>query len=123
MLHDKNTVAHESIFAASWEHEVFAEHLARNIFHLIDCIADVDALLEAILPKDTLCPREPLYLSLDYELILEVRAELSADSKGFFGTESHGTSWDRDHILVNELGRLVFVQMNPSLAHRNELSR
>ena len=110
VLHDKNTVAHESIFVATGQDQVLAEHFVSDFLHLINRIAHVDARLEAILSKDALRAREALHLRLDYELPFEVGAEFSPDNEGLLGSEGHSAQRNRNHVLMNELGGLVLVQ-------------
>ena len=109
------------MLAASRKHQVLTQHLLCHLSDLVDCVADVDAFLKAILSEDTLGACEALDLSLYHKLVLIVGAKLSADSKSFFGAEGHGSSWYGDHVLVDELGRLVLVKVDFPLTHWYEL--
>ena len=110
VLHHEHTVAHQAVLVGPRQHQVLPKHLIRYLLHLVNRIHHVNPRLEPILTEYTLGPRKALHLCLDDELPFEVRAKLPGDDEGFFRCEGHGAEWDRDHVLVHELGGLVLME-------------
>lgn len=69
----------------------------------------MNARFEAIFSKDALGSCEALNLGLNHELTLEVRAKLSTHCKSLLCCKGHSAQGDRDHIFVDQLGRLVLM--------------
>ena len=78
----------------------------------------MDSRFEVIFAEVSFSPRNALHLRLNYELSLEVGTELSTDYESFFCSESDCAKWYRNHILMDELGSLVFMKHKVAPRHR-----
>ena len=76
----------------------------------------MDALLKAVFQKDALRPGKPLHLGLHNELVFEIGAKLAPNDEGLLAGECDGAERNRDHVLVDELGSLVLVEVDLPLS-------
>ena len=87
----------------------FANHLACYCSHVFYIVNSVYASSETILLEIAMCSAEALHLGLDHKLPVVVGAKFSRNSKCLFFIESDLTERYWHVILVDQLGRLIFV--------------
>ena len=81
----------------------------------------MDATSEAVFPEVSLGATQTLDLCFDYELALVVRAKFPAHIEGFLAIKCNCATGNGDHVLVDKLGGLVFVQSQVPLWKLEEL--
>ena len=78
----------------------------------------MDPRFEVILAEVSFGPCNALHLRFNDKLSVKVRTELSTNYESFFCGESDCAKWYRNHILMDELGSLVFMKHKVAPRHR-----